>query len=123
MIFALILLGEFFASRTGVANQGWILLLISTSIIILFFAIGFYWIFQTVEISDEGIKTKLFKKQLKSIHWNNIERVTYGSVKRNPTYTIVSKDGCEINLGTRKAIRQLFIFYSNNYNFVFNDRK
>ena len=70
-----------------------------------------------------GIKTKLFKKQLKSIHWNNIERVTYGSVKRNPTYTIVSKDGCEINLDTRKAIRQLFIFYSNNYNFVFNDRK
>ena len=56
MIFEIFLLMGFFASLSYEHNFGWILLIISLSLIVLFFLIGFYWIFQMVYIDESGIK-------------------------------------------------------------------
>ena len=46
MVFEILLLVGFFESLSYGQNFGWILLIISLSLIVLFFLIGFYWIFQ-----------------------------------------------------------------------------
>ncbi|MBQ7761306.1 MAG: hypothetical protein IJ400_04545 [Clostridia bacterium] len=104
-------------------NNGWILLLITVALTVLFFIISFYWICQTVEINDFGVTIKLFKKVIKNISWENVEKIEYESVMRNSAYIIVLKDENKINIDARKGIRQIIKKYSDNYDFVFEDKK
>ena len=63
ILFEVFLLIGFFTSLSYGQNFGWILLIISLSLIALFFLIGFYWIFQIVSIDEHGIKI-LFKSKI-----------------------------------------------------------
>lgn len=112
------LLAGYIVSLDYENNNGWILLLIATLLTALFFIIGFYWIFQIVEINDSGITTKLFKKVIKNISWENVAKIEYGNVMRNSSYTVIHKDGNKINIDARKEIRQIIKKYSDNYDSV-----
>lgn len=111
-----------FISTLGCENNGWILLLVAASLIILYFFVGFYWIFQMVEINDNGIIIKFFGKEIKAIHWEDVVNISYGNVMRNSSYTVVSKNGNKINLDSRKGIKELIKSYANVYGFIFNDK-
>ena len=50
----------FFESLCYESNYGWLLLIFSIFLIILFFIIGFYWIFQKVIFDEKGIKIVFF---------------------------------------------------------------
>ena len=117
-----LMLWGFLESLTFESNNGWILLVIAIALISMYFIIGFYWIFQTVEINGFGITIKIFNKIIKIIRWEDVDRIEYGDVMRNPSYTIFSKDGSKINIDARKGIRHLINEHSNNNNFYFKDR-
>ena len=73
MIFEITLFMGFIASLTYGQNLGWILLIISLVLIVLFFLIGFYWIFQMVSIDESGIKIIFINKTIKQLEWKEIE--------------------------------------------------
>ena len=73
MIFEITLFMGFIASLTYGQNLGWILLIISLVLIVLFFLIGFYWIFQMVSIDESGIKILFINKIIKQLEWKEIE--------------------------------------------------
>ena len=62
VIFIIFLLLGFVTSLNYENGNGWILLVISIFLMSLYFIIGFYWIFQKVEINTDGIKIKIFNK-------------------------------------------------------------
>ena len=68
MIFVFFLLIGFVASLNYENNFGWILLVISISLIVLFFLLGFYWIFQKVLINEKGIQIVLLNKIIKECY-------------------------------------------------------
>ncbi|MGM9972325.1 MAG: hypothetical protein ACI35W_07940 [Anaeroplasmataceae bacterium] len=43
---------------------------------IIYFSVGFYWVFQKIAIDKDGIKFYLFNKKLKELPWENIEGIT-----------------------------------------------
>lgn len=79
----------------------WIIIVL---LIILYFLIGFYWIFQTVIVNDSGLTIKLFNKTLRNIKWENIQSIEYGSVMRHSALIIKLFDDKNINLDYRKPI-------------------
>ncbi len=104
-IFSVLTLGDF----------NWIILLISIGLLtILTFFIGFYWIFQTIEINHEGIKVKLLKKVIRDIKWEDVEGMLYGGVMRNPAYIIFVKNSKNLNIDTRKKIKEAIRYYGDD---------
>ena len=101
----------FFASLKYEHNNGWILLIISLSLIFLYFLIGFYWIFQKVIINEHGIKIVLFSKIIKVCKWEEIDIIEEAYIMKNPAIKIKIMDGTEINLDKRKSIMDLLIKY------------
>ena len=75
IIFEVFLFIGFFASLSYGQNFGWILLIISLSLIALFFLIGFYWIFQIVSIDEHGIKILFKRKIVKQLKWEEIDTI------------------------------------------------
>lgn len=104
MVFELILLLAFFESMSFEDGSGWILLIISLALMILFFLIGFYWIFQTVLIDETGIKIVLIRKKLKEVKWEEVETMKKANIMRNPAIRIKTFGGTEIHLDQRKSI-------------------
>ncbi|MBR7099808.1 MAG: hypothetical protein IKC91_01480 [Clostridia bacterium] len=102
MIFEIFLLMGFFFSLKYEHNFGWILLIISLSLIVLYFLIGFYWIFQKVIINEQGIKIVLFIKTIKVCKWDEIDIIEEANIMRNPAIKIKIIDGTEIHLDKRK---------------------
>lgn len=87
------------------SNSGWILLVIICMVFILFFLLGFYWIFQKVVIDNEGIKIVLLGKTLKYVEWNKIESIEKSNWMRNPVLKIKTLDDpYYIHLDYRKKI-------------------
>ena len=82
MIFVFSLLMGFAASLNYEGGNGWILLALAISLIILYFCIGFYWIFQKVEISNNGIEITILKKAIQKIKWDDVDDIIYTSVMR-----------------------------------------
>lgn len=82
--------------------------------IVLYFAIGFYWIFQTVIIDEKGISVLFFKKTLTQFAWEDIVSIEKSNIYRNPIYKIVKSDGKELNLDKRKKIKNAIELYYKN---------
>ncbi len=104
MVFELILLLAFFESLSFEDGSGWILLIISLALMILFFLIGFCWIFQTVLIDETGIKIVLIRKTLKEVKWEEVDTMKKANIMRNPAIRIKTFYGTEIYLDQRKSI-------------------
>ena len=104
IVFEILLLVGFFASLSYGQNFGWILLIISLSLIVLFFLIGFYWIFQKVSIDEGGIKIYFMNKIFKQIKWEEIDIIEEANIMRNPAIRIKALNGTQIHLDKRKKL-------------------
>ena len=114
IVFEILLLVGFFASLSYGQNFGWILLIISLSLIVLFFLIGFYWIFQRVSIDEGGIKIYFMNKIIKQLKWKEIDIIEEANIMRNPALKIKAFDGTEIHLDKRKQIVKAIEIYLQN---------
>ena len=83
MVFEILLLVGFFASLSYGQNFGWILLAISLSLIVLFFLIGFYWIFQIIYFDESGIKILFKNRIVKQLKWEEVDTIEEGNIMRN----------------------------------------
>ena len=108
-----LLFGYFESLSYENGGQGWLLLVFAGSVIVLFFLVGFYWIFQTVEIDQTGITTKIFKKTIRKVDWNSVEDIRYANVMRNPAYVLKIKNEKNLNLDCRKQIRIAIAYFGN----------
>lgn len=104
MLFETILITAFIASLNYENNNGWILLIMSFVLIILFFLIGFYWIFQKVIFDDNGIKIVFLNKIIKECKWTEVLDIEITNIMRNPALKINLTTGSEIHLDKRKSI-------------------
>ncbi len=112
MILEICLLIGFISSLNYEKNFGWILLIISLSLIVLFFLIGFYWIFQMVSIDENGIKISFMNKIIMELEWKEIDTIEEANIMRNPAIRIKSFVGDEIHLDKRKKIIKIIEKYS-----------
>ncbi|MCM1260334.1 MAG: hypothetical protein NC182_05305 [Prevotella sp.] len=104
MLFETILITAFIASLNYENNNGWILLIMSFVLIILFFLIGFYWIFQKVIFDDNGIKIVFLNKIIKECKWTEVLDIEITNIMKNPALKINLTTGSEIHLDKRKSI-------------------
>ena len=104
MVFEILLLVGFFASLSYGQNFGWILLIISLSLIVLFFLIGFYWIFQKISIDEGGIKIYFMNKIVKQLKWEEIDIIEEANIMRNSAIRIKALNGTQIHLDKRKKL-------------------
>ena len=111
MVFEILLLVGFFVSLSYGQNFGWILLIISLSLIVLFFLIGFYWIFQKVSIDESGIKIYFMNKIVKQLKWEEIDIIEEANIMRNPAIRIRALNGAQIHLDKRKKIIKVIEIY------------
>ena len=94
------------------SDLGWIMLVAPLSLFILYFLIGFYWIFQIVIIDDNGIRIILINKIIKECKWYEIDIIEEANIMKNPAIRIKNIDGTEIHLDKRKSIIQALEKYS-----------
>ena len=94
------------------SDLGWIMLVAPLSLFILYFLIGFYWIFQIVIIDDNGIRIILINKIIKECKWYEIDIIEEANIMKNPAIRIKNTDGTEIHLDKRKSIIQALEKYS-----------
>lgn len=104
-VLILAMMGGFFVSLRYEGNNGWLLLVFSAIVIFLFFAIGFYWIFQTVLIDKQGIKVKILGKVIRDIPWDNVTDIQAKQVMKNPAYVLTVRGAKKLNLDQRKSIK------------------
>lgn len=103
----------FLAIQNNAEEAIWILATSIVFLIVLYFVIGFYWIFQIIEISKEGIEVKLFKKTIRRIKWEDVKEIKHSQVMRNPAYSIVVNGTKNLNLDSRKKIKLALDFFGN----------
>ena len=94
------------------SDLGWLMLVAPLSLFILYFLIGFYWIFQKVIIDDNGIRIILINKIIKECKWYEIDIIEEANIMKNPAIRIKNIDGTEIHLDKRKSIIQALEKYS-----------
>ena len=94
------------------SDLGWIMLVAPLSLFILYFLIGFYWIFQKVIIDDNGIRIILINKIIKECKWHEIDVIEEANIMKNPAINIKNIDGTEIHLDKRKSIIKVIEIYS-----------
>lgn len=94
------------------SDLGCIMLVAPLSLFILYFLIGFYWIFQIVIIDDNGIRIILINKIIKERKWCQIDVIEEANILKNPAIRIKNIDGTEIHLDKRKSIIQALEKYS-----------
>lgn len=94
------------------SDLGWIMLVAPLSLFILYFLIGFYWIFQKVIIDDNGIRIILINKIIKECKWYEIDIIEEANIMKNPAIRIKNVDGTEIHLDKRKSIIKALEKYS-----------
>ena len=102
------------------SDLGWIMLVAPLSLFILYFLIGFYWIFQKVIIDDNGIRIILINKIIKECKWYEIDIIEEANIMKNPAIRIKLTDGAEIHLDKRKSIIKAIEIYSQKKIIVFN---
>ncbi len=112
MVMVFFLLIGFFVSMSYENNFGWILLIISLSLIILFFLVGFYWIFQMVIIDENGVKIVLINKIIRKHKWEEIVIIEEANIMKNPALRIKLVNSSEIHLDKRKSIINAIEKYS-----------
>lgn len=87
-------------------GYGRFLLWIGISIILLYFAIGFYWIFQVVRIDEQGVRVLFWGKTVRFAPWEKIYSVRRDSVMKNPAVVIKVLEEKNLNLDDRRSIRK-----------------
>ena len=97
----------------GPHNAG-LLLVVAAGVTLLFFLIGFYWIFQEVEIGQYGIRVKILQKTIRTIPWTSVVMIEERTVMKNPAYVVVVQDQDNLNLDKRKKVLKAIRFYSND---------
>lgn len=97
----------------AVDKSAWMLYVVIV-LVLLFFIIGFYWIFQIVEINSSGIVVKLFNRVIRSIRWEDVEDIRYANHFRNPVYNIIIKENKILYLDYRKKIKNAIICWGND---------
>ena len=60
--------------------------------LLIFFAIGFYWVFQIAVIDESGITIQLFTKKLRHVSWNQITAIERSNRFRNPEIKIIAEE-------------------------------
>ena len=82
------------------------------ALIFIYFLIGFYWIFQTVVFSQEGIALYFFRKKLQFIHWEDIQAIERTNVMKNPSLSFTVK-GLQrrLNLDNRHSVKKAILHY------------
>ncbi len=113
MVLVVVIMGGFVVSII-LGNPAWILLVFSLLMIFFYFAVGFYWIFQKIIISNFGIEVIFFNKVIKQISWENIESVEQGAVMKNPAYIIFVNNGKKLHLDSRKGIQRAIKHFCND---------
>ena len=113
IVLILAILAGYFMSLQQGSNDGWILLVFTAGVVLLFFAIGFYWIFQTIEIDSNGIHVKILSKTIRTIFWHDVVCVEAKTVMKNPAYVVIVRDQKRLNLDRRKKILDAINLYSN----------
>ena len=111
MIFESVLLGMVLICPPTRVEVRIILLSLMAGLVLLFFAAGFYWIFQTVFFDESGIHIMLFKRSLRDVKWENVESVGKSNRFRNPEIEIKVKDEKPLHLDDRKSISRVIDFY------------
>lgn len=104
MVLEICLLSGFFISLNYENNYGWILIILSLFLFVIYFLVGFYWIFQKVIFNENGIKIVLINKIISEHKWNEIKTIKKINIMRNPALKIILNDGSEIHLDERKSI-------------------
>ena len=99
--------------NNAVDKSAWMLYVVIV-LVLLFFIVGFYWIFQIVEINSSGIVVKLFNRVIRSIRWEDVEDIRYANHFRNPVYNIIIKENKILYLDYRKKIKNAIIFWGND---------
>lgn len=99
--------------NNAVDKSAWMLYVVIV-LVLLFFIVGFYWIFQIVEINSSGIVVKLFNRVIRSIRWEDVEDIRYANHFRNPVYNIIIKENKILYLDYRKKIKKAIIFWGND---------
>lgn len=94
-------------------NFGWIFLLIGILLPVLYFLIGGYWLFQKVEICEEGIIVSLFGRCIKRAEWENIDHILFTLYAGNTAIIIKTKDGKKIILDWRKRIENAILHFGD----------
>ena len=94
-------------------SDGWILFLMAISLIIMYFIFGFYWIFQKVEFSNNGLKITLLNKTLREVQWDDVDEIVSTNLNTNPALVVKIKGSRNINLDTRKKIKNAFLHFGN----------
>ena len=112
LIVYIICIFGYIASLKYESDLGWIILVAPLSLFILYFLIGFYWIFQKVIIDERGIKITLLNKIIKERKWNEIDIIEEANIMKNPAIRIKLTDGAEIHLDKRKSIIKVIETYS-----------
>jgi hypothetical protein len=97
----------------AVDKSAWMLYVVIV-LVLLFFIVGFYWIFQIVEINSSGIVVKLFNRVIRSIRWEDVEDIRYANHFRNPVYNIIIKENKILYLDYRKKIKNAIICWGND---------
>lgn len=109
-----LLLGYFESLTYDEPGNSWLLLVFSVGIILLFFVIGFYWIFQVIEIDPHGICVKILQKTIRTIPWEEVVVIEERTVMKNPAYVVIVRDQEDLNLDKRKKVLSAIRFYSND---------
>ena len=105
------ILAGYCASLQYGENDGWILLVFAASIALMFFLIGFYWIYQTIEIDQNGIHIKLLWKTIRTDSWSDVISIEEKTVMKNPAFVITIRNQKHLNLDRRKKIMNAIILY------------
>ena len=109
-----LLVGYIYSLFQEQPNYGWIILIIIGALPLLFVIIGFYWIFQKVIIDENGVRVMFMNTLLHCYHYYEIEKYEYSNVMRNPSITIIMKDGKRLNIDRRKKAIDCLNFYKVN---------
>ncbi len=101
-----IVLWGFAESQKYEGGYGRALLWIGIGITLLYFLIGFYWIFQVVRIDEKGVRVLLFGRTVRFVPWEKIYSVRRDSVMKNPAVVIKILEEKDLNLDDRRDIRK-----------------
>lgn len=109
-----LLVGYIYSLFQEQPNYGWIILIFIGALPLLFVIIGFYWIFQKVIIDENGVRVMFMNTLLHYYHYYEIEKYEFSNVMRNPSITIIMKDGKRLNIDRRKKAIDCLNFYKVN---------
>ena len=74
------------------------------ALILSYWIVGFFWIFQWVTINQDGVRICFFKKEIRFVRWKEILFITEEYVRRSHVFCLHVKDKKPLCLDARKSI-------------------